>query len=118
MGIIINKDKAYNFDIPCHGYRYDGKFLLWKQGVIGTLTDEQETALCDKAIALIEPLPERMQERMAIFRALERKPICMNRSDKEEALKVLMDVLPTVEKDKHERLLRAYLFIEDLPVCQ
>lgn len=117
MGIIINKDRAYNRDLPCHGYRYDGQFLLWKQGVIGTLTDDQEKALCDMAISYIEPMPERLKERMAVFRGLETPPFCLDKVTKDEAFEAVSNDMPTAPKEKHDRLLKVLRLIETLPTC-
>ena len=42
MGIVVNPQKAFRV---CHGYKIDHELILWSEGVIGTLSDEQE-ALC------------------------------------------------------------------------
>jgi len=46
MGIVVDPLKAFR---TCHGYKIDHELILWSEGVIGTLSDEQEY-LCRKII--------------------------------------------------------------------
>jgi len=46
MGLVVGSLKAFR---TCHGYKIDHELILWSEGVIGTLSDEQEH-LCRKII--------------------------------------------------------------------
>ena len=71
MGVVVDPAKAF---LVCHGYKIDDELILWSEGVIGTLSDEQEE-LCKK-IVLENVRPPR------VF------------SSKEEALKAEVEELP------------------------
>jgi len=48
-GVVVRPDLALDPNIPCHGYEYGpGKYVVWKRGVVGTLSDSQEKTLCQK----------------------------------------------------------------------
>ncbi|RLI84692.1 hypothetical protein DRP07_00275 [Archaeoglobales archaeon] len=39
MGLVTDANKAFRL---CHGYKIDDELILWSEGVIGTLSDDQE----------------------------------------------------------------------------
>lgn len=71
MGIIVDKAKAEDKSIPCTMYEYTEngvkKYLAWKPGVIGQLTDTQEKQFCELGIAKIQPISEEMKARWKRF---------------------------------------------------
>jgi len=84
MGIIVNEDKAYNPRVPCHGFVIDpdktldevleemyetGEIpaedvLLFKEGVIGALNNEQDRELCNISNTFIMPTPIKLKRRL------------------------------------------------------
>jgi len=75
MGIVVNPLKAFKF---CHGYKFDHELILWSDGVIGTLSDEQEK---ECKIIAIENVPNGPK----IYHSVE---------------EALNDDTPTIEDDK------------------
>ncbi len=67
MGIVVNPVKAFNY---CHGYRNPktGELILWSEGVVGTLSDEQEKKC--KVKKIIGEIPEKLEERYARFSSI------------------------------------------------
>lgn len=45
MGIVINEKEARESKCMC--YKLDGEDLCWSRGVIGALSDKQETLYCN-----------------------------------------------------------------------
>lgn len=68
MGIVIKPEVAFRM---CHGYKLDGELILWSDGVVGTLTDEQEK-LC-KSIILHRTIPESLKKRLKSFREVSKR---------------------------------------------
>jgi len=46
VGYVVDWHKAFRL---CHGYKLDNELILWSEGVIGTLSDEQEFS-CKKIV--------------------------------------------------------------------
>ncbi len=53
-GIVVDEDKAKRTACKCVEYK-PGKKLCWSPGIIGALTNEQETAYCPTTIAVERP---------------------------------------------------------------
>jgi len=110
MGIVVDPKVAEDRRIPCHGYTYDGKRLLWKKGVIGTLDDVQEAKFCDLRIADIKPLTPKLMKRFEIMRGLEEGyPYCIPKRLKTEIESILKEKGATIESIR---------FVEKFPECE
>ena len=65
MGLVV--DEAIARATPCHGYMINSEFIGWSPGVIGTLTDEQETVYCNPKRVESET-PEKLERRIKGFK--------------------------------------------------
>jgi hypothetical protein len=118
MGRVIDKEIAEDKRIPCSGYRYEDpktkkqRFLLWKPGVVGTLSDEQEPKFCDMALSdIVDGLPTRLEERFQILRGLEKleeECACITKADREDFNKLIdACALSPVRKDALKKSIAA-----------
>lgn len=66
MGIIVDENLAKRTGCRC--YEYNGKFLCWSSGIVGTLSDAQEYVYCNPR-EVIGGLPPKLEARYRTFKA-------------------------------------------------
>jgi len=113
MGIVVRKELAENKEIPCHGYKYDGQVILWKKGIIGTLTDEQERLYCDPKKTILGGLPKGLEKRWAILKGLQTPP-CISKDTKETIVGLIKEMTELPEEKRKEILKE----LEEMPTCE
>jgi len=97
MGIVVKPEVAFKL---CHGYEIDGELILWSDGVIGTLTDEQEK-LCKYIFAEKgKYVPERLRKRLLSFKRASKE--CSKEVEKYPKGKRLIPYLKCMEKKLEE----------------
>ena len=63
MGVVINEEVAKK--TPCTCYKLDGELICWSKGIIGTMTDEQESTYCTSKD--IKPATGELKDRINKF---------------------------------------------------
>ena len=139
MGIIALPDKAYDKSIPCHGFLIEPgwtiedvnryieehndipaeQLLLWKEGVIGTLSNTQDRTLCRADNLKIEATPPKLEQRLNILRGLKKGyPYCLDPEIKEQIITALKEARPDKTPTEQELIDDAISEIAKMPVCQ
>jgi len=63
MGFVTNEKTA--LATPCTCYKLDGELICWSKGIIGTMTDEQESTYCTSKD--IKPATGELKDRINKF---------------------------------------------------
>jgi len=95
MGIVIKPEIAFRV---CHGYKLGDELILWSDGVVGTLTDEQEK-LC-QSIIIHRNIPEKLKKRLFSFKEVAKE--CSKEVEKYPKGERLIPYLKCMEKKLEE----------------
>jgi hypothetical protein len=137
MGRIIDPVKANDRNRPCHGfvippstvesviaeYNRTGQIpakdvFLFKEGILGALSDDQDITLCAPNKTHIEPASPKLQHRWKVIKGLE-GGVCLGEVEK-VAMIIYLNRAAEQTLDEEERSLldNSIKMIQSIPSCE
>ena len=137
MGRIVDPVKANDRNRPCHGfvippstvesviaeYNRTGQIpakdvFLFKEGILGALSDDQDITLCAPNKTHIEPASPKLQHRWKVIKGLE-GGVCLGEVEK-VAMIIYLNRAAEQTPDEEERSLldNSIKMIQTIPTCE
>lgn len=138
MGRITDPTKAHDKSIPCHGFVIPPKTLdevlaeinktgqieakdvfLFKEGVLGALSDDDDSELCTTNNIQLEQTPPKLFHRWKVIKGLEEGKITCVESDHKAAAVLYLQryARETVNLEEKEMLEKVIKDIASIPPC-